>query len=126
MAKVTVTFRSIDINAQEYGGTDGHMVSRIFFDVDVEGGMSARLFANVTQAVGRQIEDANLQVSPVEFPGLSNEHFAAAARDYYHRCLDRSGQGIRITRARSVRLQNVQIVQDHTVVLDSTRPVWDS
>jgi hypothetical protein len=98
MPTAEVAFHELIQDSQEYGSDDEHMVSRVFFSVEVDGKTFQGLSADVKQTVGSDIETAPLEVSsPLGYDGPWNDiAFAQAAEEYYRRLIGSHGSGIRI------------------------------
>lgn len=64
MAKARVVFDKLIQDSQDYGSTDEHMVSRVFFTLELEGKTHNDLYADIKQTVGSSFEIASLEVSP--------------------------------------------------------------
>ena len=95
-------------DSQDYGSDDEHMVSRIFFDLDVDGTGHKGLFVNVKQTVGSSFETGSIEVSkPVGYKGLwDHEAFSEFAEKYYRSLIGAGGSGIRISGASNTRMRN--------------------
>ena len=52
MAIATITIHKLIQDSQDYGSNDDHMVSRVFFDVEVEGKKYSDLYADIKQPIG--------------------------------------------------------------------------
>jgi len=63
MVPAKISFRELIQDSQDYGSDDEHMVSRVFFDFEIEGSVHSNLYADVKQPVGSSFETAPLEVS---------------------------------------------------------------
>src|SRR2546426_1903203 len=63
MPKVTVNFTRCVQDSQEYGSTDDHMVSRVFFTIETEG-RSVPCYADLKQTVGSDYLKGDIEVAP--------------------------------------------------------------
>ena len=63
MPKVTVNFTRCVQDSQEYGSTDDHMVSRVFFTIETEG-RSVPCYADLRQTVGSDYLKGDIEVAP--------------------------------------------------------------
>jgi len=103
-------------DSQDYGSNDEHMVSRIFFDLDVDGTIHKGLFVNVKQTIGSSFETGSIEVSkPVGYRGLwDHELFSNFAQQYYRSLVGAGGSGMRISGGINIRMQNNVFVQPAT------------
>lgn len=85
MAEAKIHFEKCIQDSQDYGGDDEHMVSRVFFAIEVDGDVFANLTCDVKQTVGAPFESAPLEVSrPVGYDGtLDYAPFREAVEEYY-------------------------------------------
>lgn len=113
MPTACVTFRRIRQDSQDLGSDDEHMVSRLFFDLEVGGERHEGLYADVKQPVGSDFESASLEVSrPAGYDGPFNySSFRAAAEEYYRQAIGSRGSAIRIEGASDVRMRDNLIEQ---------------
>jgi hypothetical protein len=98
MAKAKVIFQKCIQNSQELGSNSQHMVSRVFFDMEIGGKKYKNLYADVKQPVGGDFETAPLEVSwPKDYEGPFNYNDFRQAVEYYYRSLVGSkGRGIHV------------------------------
>ena len=86
--------------SQDYGSDDEHMVSRIFFSIEVGGRRYDGLHVDVKQTVGSSYENGPIEVSSPKgsYKGpFNHEAFRAAAENYYRGAgprLDCKGRGV--------------------------------
>lgn len=109
MAKAIVSFRELIQDSQEYGSDDEHMVSRVFFDLQIGEAKHEGLYANIKQSVGGSFESSPLEVSlPGNYTGpFNSEKFSEAAEKYYRSLVGSQGSGIRIGEGVSnIRMRN--------------------
>lgn len=108
MPRATVHFSEMIQDSQDYGSDDEHMVSRVFFDLEVDGKRFAGLHTNVKQTVGSSYETGPIEVSPpINYSGpLNHAAFSAAVERYYRGLVGSAGSGIRIQGASGVRMRN--------------------
>ena len=107
MARAVVTLQKCVVDSQEFGSDDEHMVSRVFFHIDVEGKESDS-FVDLKQAVGSSFETGPLEVSKPRGRGPWNhQEFSRQVESYYRSCVGAQGRGFRIgPGASNIRLQN--------------------
>jgi hypothetical protein len=108
MAIAQVVFDKLVQDSQDYGSTDEHMVSRVFFTLELDGKTHNGLYADIKQIVGSSFEIASLEVSsPQGYSGpFNHEAFRKAAEAYYRSLVGRSGSGIRIQGGGSARMRD--------------------
>ncbi len=106
MAKVKVIFHKLIQDSQDYGSDDEHMVSRVFFSIDVEGNVTEDVYVDIKQPVGSDFETTPLEVyRPVGYSGPWNyEAFRKAAEGYYRSLVGSKSSGINI--AGRARMRN--------------------
>ena len=105
--------------SQDYGSDDEHMVSRIFFSIEVGGRRYDGLHVDVKQTVGSSYETGPIEVgSPKGYKGpFNHEAFRAAVEKYYRGLVGSTGTGIRIAggdkkiRMRDNHFQKQEIVE---------------
>ena len=123
-----VTLQKLIQDSQDYGSNDEHMISRVFFDFEVEGQKYEGLYADIKQTVGSSFENAPLEVSkPVNYTGPFNfEAFHEIVEQYYRSLIGQSGSGIHITGGKKLRMHNNTFVQPHVAEfpITSTDGLW--
>lgn len=103
MPEAIIRFEKCIQDSQDYGSDDDHMVSRIFFSIEVEGHVHDGLSADVKQPVGDSFDDAPLEVTrPSGYDGsLDYAPFREAVEAYYRGLFGLSGsKGGQIIRMR--------------------------
>ncbi len=95
-------------DSQDFGSDEEHMVSRVFFNIDIDGKKIEGLYANIKQPVGSSIDSSSLEVSrPDNYKGPFNyEAFRSIAESYYRSLVGAKGSGIHIVGASNVRMRN--------------------
>jgi len=108
MPIATITFQKLIQDSQDYGSNDDHMVSRVFFNLDIDGNLYPDLYADVKQIVGSAIESSPIEVSnPGGYKGpFDHDAFSNAVERYYRSLVGATGSGIRISGATNVRMRN--------------------
>ncbi|MBI5966876.1 MAG: hypothetical protein HY882_03315 [Deltaproteobacteria bacterium] len=106
--KTKVTFTKCIQDSQDYASTEEHMVSRVFFDLEIGGKRYPGLYVDIKQPVGGDFEKTPLEVgTPKGYSGpLSYSAFREAAEAYYRGCVGRQGTGIRIAGGSNIRMRN--------------------
>src|SRR5437667_4113784 len=113
MGKARVMFQELVQDSQEYGSDDEHMVSRVFFDLEVDGKLHRSLSADVKQAVGSAFEKEGLEVSkPSKYSGPFNYgRFREVVEAYYRSQVGSKASGIRLgAGAKDIRMRNNRFV----------------
>lgn len=108
MTVVNLTFHKLIQDSQDYGSNDEHMVSRVFFDMEVDGKKFTDLYADVKQLVGGSFETSSLEVSnPSNYKGPFNHlAFRVIVEEYYRSLVGATGSGIRISGGSTIRMRN--------------------
>ena len=111
MAKARLIFEKCIQDSQDYGSDDEHMISRVFFTLEVGGKRYDGLHADVKQTVGSNYEDGPIEISSPRgsnYKGPFNyEAFRAAVEKYYRSLVGSSATGVRIgSGARDIRMRN--------------------
>ncbi len=117
MAKVKVTFLKMIQDSQDYGSNDEHMVSRVFFSMEVDGKKYDGLQVDIKQAVGSSFETGPIEVGPPRggYRGpFNHQEFRNAVEKYYRSLIGSQGRGIRIEGATNVRMRGNRFEQDMT------------
>ena len=93
--KATVTFTPCVQDSQDYGSNDEHMVSRVFFDLEVDGKIHSGLYADLKQVVGSNYETGDIEVGlPHGYPDPFNHlAFRDAAEGYFRSLVGPRVQG---------------------------------
>jgi hypothetical protein len=124
--KATVTFTRCVQDSQDYGSDDEHMVSRVFFDLDVGGKSHLGLCADLKQVVGSNYETGAIEVGrPEGYRGPFNYlAFRDAAERYFRSLVGSGGSGIRMQGASNIRMRNNTFVMHRVEVfeIDSSSP----
>ena len=118
--RATVTFTRCVQDSQEYGSDNEHMVSRVFFDLDVDGRPSAGLWVDLKQVVGSDFETGPIEVGkPHGYCGPFNYlAFRDAAERYYRSLVGSTGSGIHLQGGAKVRMQNNVFVMGMVVTFE--------
>lgn len=118
MVKGKLVFTKLIQDSQDLGSDDEHMVSRVFFSIELGEEVHRGLYANVKQTVGTNYETAPLEVSfPQGYKGpLSYSVFRQQVESYYRDAFGSSGRVVHFgPGAGSIRMRN-NIVQATKVV----------
>jgi hypothetical protein len=114
MARFKVKFHRCIQDSQDYGSNDEHMVSRVFFSLDINGNREGDFSADLKQVVGSDFESGDIEVSaPHGYIGPFNHHgFADAATKYFRSLVGAKGSGIRIQGGSNIRMRNNEYLKD--------------
>jgi hypothetical protein len=107
METAIITFYKCIQDSQDYGSDDEHMISRVFFTLEI-GDKKYDLYADLKQTVGARYEDGPIEVmSQAGYNGLFNyECFRDAAEHYYRSLVGSSGRMINIQGGSNIRMRN--------------------
>jgi hypothetical protein len=115
-------------DSQEYGSDDEFMVSRVFFDLEIEGNWHRGLYANIKQVVGSPISANALEVSPpIGYKGPFNqEAFSKAVANYFLRLIGPNGSVFSLGNSKNIRMQNNSMAVPENVgfIIDSPSGGW--
>jgi len=86
MTKARVIFNKCIQDSQDYGSNDEHMVSRVFFTLEVGDRRYDGLYVDVKQTVGSSYEDGPIEVSSPKGTSyhpdrFKSEHFCLGQDD---------------------------------------------
>lgn len=106
MPTATVHFKELIQDSQNFGSDDEHMVSRVFFDLQVDGKRYPRAYANIKQTVGAAASGPIDVSPPAGYAGpFDHQKFQAEVEKYFRSIVgspgsssrrDRSGKIMRI------------------------------
>ena len=107
MGTAKTTFYKCIQDSQDYGSDDEHMVSRVFFILEIDD-RKLDLHTDIKQAVGSNYDAAQIEVSiPQDYKGAFNyEAFREAAEKYYRGLVGSSATGINIQGGTNIRMRN--------------------
>ena len=117
MKKAKVVFQKCIQDSQEYGSNDESMVSRVFFDLEIDGQKYPDLYVDIKQTVGGSFETTPIEVgSPQGYRGPFNYvAFRNAVERYYRSLVGAQGSAIHIEDARNIRMYNNLLVKVQSV-----------
>lgn len=115
--KAKAIFNKLMQDSQEYGSDNEHMVSRAYFDLEIDGKKYPNLFVDIKQTVGSKLSDENIEVSsPTGYKGKFNyDDFRKGAVNYYRKCFGPQG-AIRVgENVKGLRMYNniIEVVMVH-------------
>ncbi len=116
MSTARISFYKCIQDSQDYGSDDEHMISRVFFILDI-GTKKFDLHADIKQAVGSSYETGPIEVGlPKGYKGSFNyEAFRDAAEKYYRSLVGSAAKGINIQGGTNIRMRNNTFIQKMTV-----------
>jgi hypothetical protein len=106
MSKAKIIFYKCVQDSQDYGSDDEHMVSRVFFNLEIGEETFEGLSANIKQVVGGDYDTGPMEVSqPFGYEGAFNHHaFRDCAEKYYRSCVGSEATGIEIGEGARIRM----------------------
>jgi hypothetical protein len=106
MPTATVHFKELIQDSRDYGSDDVHMVSRVFFDLQVDEKRYPGAYANIRQKVGAGASDPIEVSPPAGYAGpFDHQRFHAEVEKYF-RGIGSSGSSDRAGRiGRNVRIR---------------------
>jgi hypothetical protein len=117
MSSAKVIFHKLIQDSQDYGSDNEHMVSRVFFSLEIGEESYPDLSADIKQTVGSSYETGPLEIStPRNYKGPFNfDAFQAEVEKYYRNQVGSSGSGIRISGGSNIRMRNNVFVKEYVV-----------
>jgi hypothetical protein len=106
VSQAKIVLHKLIQDSQDYGSTDDHMVSRVFFDLIIDDITYPDLYADLKQAVGGSFESSPIEVSkPMGYRGPFNyDAFRDIAEYYYRSLIGSNGHGIHIAGGHDIRM----------------------
>jgi hypothetical protein len=120
MPKARVTFQRLVQDSQDYESfepNEDHIVSRVFFYLEVGGQLYQDMTVEVMQPHGTMFESEPLEVGPPlgSYGGKWNHReFADLVERYYRQLIGSHGHGIRISGGSNIRMRNNTFVSTMT------------
>lgn len=117
MSIAKVTFYKIIQDSQDYGSNDEHMVSRVYFNLEVEDKMYSDLYVDIKQTVGTDFETAPLEVSSTRgYKGpFNHEVFREEVENYYRESFGSQGSAIHIEGGGNIRMRDNTVIREKVV-----------
>jgi hypothetical protein len=117
MSTAIVIFKKCIQDSQEYGSDDEYMVSRVFFNLEVQDKEFSDLHVDIKQPVGSTFENTVIEVgAPQGYDGpFNHQAFSKAVEDYYRSLVGSQGTGIHIAGGSNIRMQNNTFVKEKKV-----------
>ena len=128
MLKGKIHLTKLIQDSQEYGSDDEFMVSRVFFDLEIEGKLHRGLYTNIKQVVGSPISAEALEVSaPVGYKGPFNQGaFSKIASNYFLKLVGPNGSVFSLGNSQNIRMHNnsMAIPESADFEIDSPSGGW--
>jgi hypothetical protein len=130
VAHAKVVFRECIQDSQDYGSDDEHMVSRVFFSLEVSGKKYDGLYVDIKQAVGSSYETGPIEVgSPrgARYRGpFNHQAFSQGVEKYFRSLVGSGGKAIRVSGATNIRMRNNRLVRPMTIEFEvsGTEVAW--
>ena len=128
MKKAKVIFHKILQDSQDLGSDNEHMVSRVFFTVEIDGSTTNNLHSDVQQVVGCNFETDPLEMYfPKGYEGLlSYRAFREAVESYYRSAFGSQGKEFKIQGGNNIRMRDNTVVSERVVEfeVDEANPAW--
>lgn len=104
MPLVTIQFKELIQDSQNYGSDDAYMVSRVFFDLQVGDKRYPGAHANIRQEVGAAASDPIEVSPPAGYAGpFDHQRFQAEVEKYFRSLVGKSKPG---RSAKSLRIRD--------------------
>ena len=114
MPKAIITLNKLIQDSQDYGSDDEHMISRLFFSIEVDGSKTNDVYVDIKQSVGSDFETSPLEVSkPKNYKGPFNyEAFQIIAENYYRSLVGGHGSGIHVSGDGNIRMRDNTFIKE--------------
>ena len=108
MPTVTIQFKELIQDSQNYGSDDKHMVSRVFFDLQVGDKRYPGAYANIRQKVGAVASDPIEVSPPAGYAGpFDHQKFQAEVEKYFRRVVGHRRSSSRLRDCRHRKAHSV-------------------
>jgi hypothetical protein len=110
-----VVFHRLLQNSQDLGSNDEHMISQVFFSLEVDGKAKGEFSATLKQTVGSEFNDADIEVgSPDGYDGdFDHGGFSHVARQYFTSLIGQHGRGMLIEgKPNNIVMRNNQFARE--------------
>lgn len=126
MTQAQIRFKEMIQDSQTYASFDAdedHVVSRIFFDLEVAGRQYNNMMVEVRQPYGTRYETEPLEVAkptgPYDGPSWNHNAFSEHCKRYYNTLVSQKGRGIRIgAGASSCRMRDNRFSMEMLATID--------
>lgn len=111
-----VVFDHVKQDAPAFGSTETRAVSRVFFNLEIDGEIHQDLHVDLEEAVGSTHQGEEMTVGKLEGVAVDHEALAGAVRSYYWRLVNSAGYGKHLAKDKGFRMQGdelglVQVVE---------------
>lgn len=115
-----INFHKCIQDSQNFGSDDDHMVSRVFFSLEINGQNFKNLHADIKQLVGSDYESGPIEVGhPEGYEGHFNyQAFRDEVEMYYRSMVGSGGSGINFSEGTNIRMRNNQFTQEKIVEIE--------
>jgi hypothetical protein len=119
----TVIFRRVIQDAVEFGSDDERSVSRVYFDLEVDGETHQGLYVNVEEPAYGTHQTDQITVGALAFHGepvkLDRQAFEAAVKAYYQSLVTSAGYGKHLAKDKGLRTHGDELGRTQVVELDT-------
>jgi hypothetical protein len=124
MPFVRVNVKRCVQDSPEYGSTDEHMVSRVFYSIDVDGVPKGDYYSDIKQVVGSAYSSANMEVTPPHGYRGPYDHniFSNEVARYFCKLVSSRGAMFSLGGATNVRMRNNTSVIPYHFQFDAEGP----
>jgi len=114
-----VLFHRVVQDAPEFGSTDTLSVSRVFFDLEVDGETFSDLYVNVEELVGGSHTTEEISVGELKAALLpiDRDAFEHAVRSYYQSLVSSAGSGKHLAKDKGFRMQGDELGMEQVIEL---------
>jgi hypothetical protein len=128
MPVLNVNIQECILDSQEYGSTDQHMVSRVFFTIGADDKPPTEDHCDIKQVVGSTYSPNSVEVGhPAKYKGpYDHEKFASEVAEYFCKLVNSKGAVFSLGEATSVRMMNTRFTVPHrfTFNAEGAGPGW--
>jgi len=114
-----VMFHRVVQDSSEFGSTETLSVSRVYFDLEVDGEKFSDLYVNVEEAIGSTHGDEEIIVGRlVNAPGsIDRKAFERAVRTYYQNLVTSAGFGKHLAKGKGFRTFGDELGMEQVIEL---------
>jgi len=128
MKKAKVTFTQCIQFSQEAGSNDEHMVSRIYFTLEIGKERYQNLYTDIKQTVGSDFQTGAIEVSPPKgYEGpFSYAAFREGAERYYRSSFGAQGTGFNFGSGGKISMRNNVVIKEMVIEFEisSSHSPW--
>jgi hypothetical protein len=116
---IKVLFHRVVQDVPEFGSTDAHSVSRVYFDLQVDGEMFSDLYVNVEEPADGSHATEEIRVGELKAAllPLDQEAFKQAVRGYYHSLVTSAGFGKHLAKDKGFRTYENELGMEQVIEL---------